>query len=229
MDDYAKLKQFWDGVFKENEETQPLQGKWVEEEKFNQVIRTYVKPDGMVLDYGCGSGWGLMEIAFTVKIQQGIGIDVSPNGVKRANEVAAASGLSNLSFYCGDQNLLCGYPEMFDFILCVNTLDVVPDNVQAEILERLSSALQPNGHLFVGLNPDFSEEVLTERLGMAKNGHYFYKDGVLRANKKSVEEWRELLSNYFVVEENFTFSLNERERQYPRVGFVLAPRSRVIA
>ncbi len=229
MDDYAKLKQFWDGVFKEKEEIQPLQGKWVEEEKFNQVIRTYVKPDGTILDYGCGSGWGLMEIAFTVKVQQGIGIDVSPNGVKRANEVAAASGLSNLFFYCGDQNLLCGYPEKFDFILCVNTLDVVPDNVQVEILERLSAALQPNGHLFVGLNPDFSEDILTERLGMAKNGHYFYKDGVLRANKKSVEEWRELLSNYFVVEENFTFSLNERERQYPRVGFVLAPRSRVIA
>ncbi|MDY6392127.1 MAG: hypothetical protein SPL80_04760, partial [Bacilli bacterium] len=74
-----------------------------------------------------------------------------------------------------------------------------------------------------------SEDVLTERLGMTKNGHYFYKDGVLRANKKSAEEWHELLSNYFVVEENFTFSLNERERQCPRVGFVLASRSRVIA
>ena len=46
--------------------------------------------------------------------------------------------------------------DFFDFILTVNTLDVVPQEVCDGIIERLSASLKSGGRIAICLNPEFS-------------------------------------------------------------------------
>lgn len=54
----------------------------------------------VMLDIGCGTGAQLMELAG--RINKGIGIDISPGMIQRANGERIKSGLRNLEFHVGD-------------------------------------------------------------------------------------------------------------------------------
>jgi len=217
--DYKNLKEFWNSAFA-TDEVEAVNGKWVTKEKFNKVINTFLHDNDVVLDYGTGSGWGLIELAYTKNIKEGIGIDTSENGVNYANKVSNLSNLNNLNFLVGDETILDNYVKHFNFVFSVNVLDVVPDEIIHSILTKIKESLKPNGYIFIGLNPDFTEDELINLIKMEKKGNFFYKNGILRANKKSIEEWTKLISSYFEVIEQFKFSLTDNEDKYPRVGFI---------
>ena len=89
-DEYLKLKDFWNNHFKDSKSDEVL-GKWVEDENFNRTIKKYIKEGSKVLDFGSGRGWGLIELAYTVNIEEGIGIDQSINAVNTCNQTIEAS------------------------------------------------------------------------------------------------------------------------------------------
>jgi len=216
MNDYERLKAFWNKELGEPEKAE----SWIENEKFNQIINDYLRDGDYVLDFGAGSGWGLTELTFKKKIN-GIGIDTAINSINYANKMAQISNLDNIKFICADESILDNYIDKFDFVLSVNLLDVLPDEIVDNILEQLHKACKKGAYLFIGLNPDFTVEQLTQMIGMKQVGHYFYKDDILRANKKTKNEWANLFSNNFEVIENFEFVVDEREKDYPRNGYLL--------
>ena len=67
--EYLKLKEFWNETLK-NDDTNEVLGKWIEDDNFNNTIKKYIKEGSRVLDFGCGMGWGLIEIAYTVNIKE---------------------------------------------------------------------------------------------------------------------------------------------------------------
>ena len=152
-----------------------------------------------------------MEISLTTLFKEGIGIDPSFNGISYANEVAKLSEMNNIKFIQGDENTILNYPNYFDFVITVNTWDVLPNEIVTKIIENLSKTLRDDGHLIVCLNPDFTREELTSLIKMTKdeNMDYYYRDNIFRCNYKSINEWCDLLGKYFTVVEIKEFSLNE--------------------
>ena len=152
-----------------------------------------------------------MEISLTTLFKEGIGIDPSFNGISYANEVAKLSEMNNIKFIRGDENTILNYPNYFDFVITVNTWDVLPNEIVTKIIENLSKTLRDDGHLIVCLNPDFTREELTSLIKMTKdeNMDYYYRDNIFRCNYKSINEWCDLLGKYFTVVEIKEFSLNE--------------------
>lgn len=152
-----------------------------------------------------------MEISLTTLFKEGIGIDPSFNGISYANEVAKLSEMNNIKFIRGDENTILNYPNYFDFVITVNTWDVLPNEIVTKIIENLSKTLRDDEHLIVCLNPDFTREELTSLIKMTKdeNMDYYYRDNIFRCNYKSINEWCDLLGKYFTVVEIKEFSLNE--------------------
>jgi len=213
------LQAFWDSFF-EGAEPEAIEGKWIEDETFNSSIKKYVKEDSNVLDYGCGTGWALIEIARTVPFKNGIGIDTGANAIKYAAGCAEKSGDKNLAFITGDQTELQAYPEYFDVAVSFNVIDVLPDDITKEVLEAIKKSLKPGGVALIGINPDFPKDLL-EKMGYTFKDGYMYKDEILRGNDKTLEQWESLLKEYFTLVETTTIALVDREKQYPRRFFIL--------
>ena len=166
-EDYNSLKNFWNEMFK-TMEVGKIEGKWITDETFNNNAIKCLEKANKVLDYGCGSGWGLIELSHTKKFEEGLGIDTSETAVDFANKTCEVSGINNLKFIAGDQTILKDYKEYFDFILTVNTLDVLPDDITEDILQTLKDSLKANGKIMICLNPDFSEDDLVNLLKWRK-------------------------------------------------------------
>lgn len=218
--DYASLKKFWDEVAKEDKPNE-YKLKFVSDEKFNSVFDNYLKDNSSILDYGCGSGWASFDLSFSKKAKEIISIDTSENFIDSAKKSAEISNINKIKFINSDEAYLKNRTNYFDFAMSFNVLDVVPDEITNSILESIRSSLKRGGIFFVGINHDFSIDELTNKLQMNRNDHYFYKNGILRCNKKSINEWKDLFSKYFEVLDSFFFTVNDREKDYPRTGFVL--------
>lgn len=220
MNDYETLKKFWDDTFKA-EEVYDVSSRWIKDEKFNSILSNYIPDNGVILDYGCGTGWATYEARLFTKFRFAVGIDTSGTGINLCSEIASKNRITNLTFVRGDESTLHNLTSYFDFIMSFNVIDVVEDKVNDLILKALRDSLKPDGHVFIGLNPDFSEDELVNLLKLEKRGNLYYKDGILRANKKSISEWTNYLSQYFEVVEQFKFALTPNEEKYPRVGYLL--------
>ena len=216
---YENLLSFWNTAF-QFEEAEKVSEKWISDPVFNEVLLRCIPKNGHVLDYGSGAGWLLPEIALTVPISEGIGVEPSANGVAYASQTAVKSGMSEIRYLQGDEAILSAFPEYFDFAGSVNVLDVVPDEVIDRILTKLRGALKPGAYLMICINPDYPAEML-EKAGFIYDGNCMFKDDILRGNKKTRGEWIALLERYFQFTEYHEFALNEREHAYPRRMFLL--------
>lgn len=58
-----------------------ITSKWVTDEVFNEVIQKYIPEQSSILDYGCGHGWALFEIANTILLEKG------KDGILRGNKI----------------------------------------------------------------------------------------------------------------------------------------------
>ena len=219
MDDYQTLKKFWDDSF-QSLKPEKIAGKWVLDEGFNRVIESSLTQDSKVLDFGCGSGWGLLELYFTQPFTYGLGIDQSAQVIRCDQEVAQLSSLDHLHFMVGDESNLSQFPACFDFILSINTIDVVPDEVAEKIAMNLSQSLAKDGTCLIGINPSFTAEEMTNLLKMTAKDHYYYRDNILRCNYKTIDQWLAFLKFYFKEVTSIKVALIEQEKKYPRTMFI---------
>lgn len=215
---YENLLNFWNQTFS-FDSPYKVESKWCTEEPFNSLIKQGLLNAKSVLDYGSESGWGLFELYFTSPFEEGLGIDLSENGVKVGNESAKLSKLDDkIKFKQGDFSLIKN--KKFDFISMINVLDVVPDEVTNELIINLAQTLNKDKYAFVGINHIFTEDEI-QRLNFEMNGHYIYKDGILRCNQKTIDEWKSLFSPFFDIVYAGNYCLTSNESKYPRVGFLL--------
>jgi SAM-dependent methyltransferase len=99
-----------------------------------------------ILDAGCGSGVFTFELAKRHPEAQVLGIELEPDLVGRASEMARRAGLANCRFEQSDVTKL-DFESAFDLIISIDNLEHVEDDVSA--MRALLAALRPGGRLVV--------------------------------------------------------------------------------
>ena len=97
-----------------------------------------------ILDAGCGSGVFSYELAKRHPKAQVTGVELEPDLVARANEIARRAHLTNLHFEQGDVTKL-DFEDEFDLVVSVDNFEHVEDDIAA--MRTLLHALRPGGRL----------------------------------------------------------------------------------
>jgi len=93
----------------------------------------------------------------------------------------------------------------FDGIIVSNVLDIVPKDVENNILKELIRLLREDGLMFIKLNPDTTDEEL-KGYGLTQLQDDLYEeDGVLRLRKQSTNKWRQEFEKNFTIERYLEF------------------------
>jgi len=97
-----------------------------------------------ILDAGCGSGVFSFELAKRHPEAQVTGVELEPDLVDRANEIAKRAHLANVRFQQGDVTKL-DFEDAFDLVVSVDNFEHVEDDIAA--MRTLRRALRPGGRL----------------------------------------------------------------------------------
>ena len=97
-----------------------------------------------ILDAGCGAGVFSFELAKRHPEAKVTGVELEPELVARANEIARRAQLGNVTFQQGDVTKL-DFDSEFDLVLSVDNFEHVDDDIAA--MRTLRHALHPGGKL----------------------------------------------------------------------------------
>jgi 2-polyprenyl-3-methyl-5-hydroxy-6-metoxy-1,4-benzoquinol methylase len=117
----------------------------VERELEALKARVGAKRIGRVLSVGCGDA--VFEVLLARHAEAVVGIDLSPDGIEKAQQRAAALGLDNLEFRCQTLSELSP-EERFDGVVCIGLLHHVPEEDLDELLKLVHTQLNPGGFFF---------------------------------------------------------------------------------
>lgn len=93
-------------------------------------------------DIGCGTGHALLVLARAFPASTFVGYDFAHDAIERANAVAAAEGLVNLSYQASDVAQL-HVDELYDLVLSVDAIHDQAD--PAAVLRVIHDSLSPDG------------------------------------------------------------------------------------
>jgi methyltransferase-like protein/trans-aconitate methyltransferase len=105
-----------------------------------------------VLELGCGGGWNLIPMAYSLPNAEFIGIDLSKNQIEKAQKQIKEIGLSNINFQHKSILDIDKSLGQFDYIICHGVYSWVPKNVQEKIFAILRDNLTDNGIGHVSYN-----------------------------------------------------------------------------
>jgi ubiquinone/menaquinone biosynthesis C-methylase UbiE len=147
--------------------------------------KKYLKPDFIVLDAACGTGYGSEILADSVK--KVIGLEINDHALEWGR---SHHQKSNIEFKKADLNNPFDLPDnYFDAVVSFETLEHVAN--QKNLLSEFKRVLRPGGFLIIS-SPD--REIITEKGGANNEFHN---------NELSKNEFISLLKNYFNTEEIF--------------------------
>lgn len=105
----------------------------------------HLQPSMTLLDCGCGPGSITLGLARAIEPGEVVGIDLNPRAIEQAQEAAANSGLTNVTFEVGDIYELPFNDGRFDAALAHNLFEHVPDRLAAA--KAILRVLRPGGVL----------------------------------------------------------------------------------
>ncbi|MEU7017165.1 class I SAM-dependent methyltransferase [Streptomyces sp. NPDC046385] len=103
-----------------------------------------IRPTDHVLDIGCGAGATTRLAAQAATRGHATGLDLSGPMLERARSVAAAEGITNVSFMHGDAQVH-DLPNAFDVV--ISRFGVMFFSDPAAAFANIASALRPGGHV----------------------------------------------------------------------------------
>ena len=98
-----------------------------------------------MVDFGCGPGYFTIDLA--KKAQKVVGVDISPEMLKKAQRKAKKSKVKNIEFLQSDGKSLQLESSSVDIILLVTVYHEVGDN--EVVLKEFGRVLKPSGKLVV--------------------------------------------------------------------------------
>jgi arsenite methyltransferase len=107
-----------------------------------------IEPSNRVLDLGCGSGWATRLVAKRFQPKKIIGIDISDEMVRRAQQ--QSKGIANIEFKQGAAEKIPAPESSFDKIFSIESFYYWPDQMTG--LKESRRVLAPGGKLFILIN-----------------------------------------------------------------------------
>jgi arsenite methyltransferase len=107
------------------------------------INRLRIRKGMNILDLGCGTGWGTIDIASKLEgTGKAIGLDLSEKMIEQAKEKLARFSYGNVEFRVGSGGSL-DYENYFDYVLSTNAFHHF--SKKEEILSRVWKSLKHNG------------------------------------------------------------------------------------
>ncbi len=107
-----------------------------------------LRPGKKVLDIGCGGGVDTFIAAFLVgPAGQAVGIDATPEMIKRAKQNRRHVPLANVTFLAASAEELPFTNQSFDVLISNGVFNLIPDKVRA--LTEALRVLKPEGRLML--------------------------------------------------------------------------------
>ena len=124
-----------------------LSGYDAELRRLGEVLRDAcgIQPRDHVLDIGCGTGQTTRQAARTAWAGSALGVDVSAPAIERADELARAEGLRNVTFEHADAQV-CRFPQQH-FDLAVSRFGTMFFADPCAAFANICRALRPAGRL----------------------------------------------------------------------------------
>lgn len=101
-----------------------------------------------VLDLGCGTGWASRRLARIVTTGEVVGIDVSDEMLRRAEQ--ASAGIGNVRYVWGSAESIPAADNYFNKVLSVESFYYYAD--QGRALDELHRVMAPGSKLFILIN-----------------------------------------------------------------------------
>ncbi len=214
---YEGAKKFWDQAFemdeKEMEEYKKeadVQNGWKElapAEKLRDVIVEHLAGRSKVLDYGCGEGWAGITLSKS-GCKDVTCVDVVENAIVLTNFFKEIYGIkSGFKAECVSDNWIIESPtNVYDGIFCSNVIDVLPSDIAGNIIENIARIATPNAKVIISMNY-YAEPISNPERGIEiKNENQLFVNGILRMVTRTDEEWEEIFSHFFDVEDVVYFA-----------------------
>jgi ubiquinone/menaquinone biosynthesis C-methylase UbiE len=196
MRDVASQRGYWDSVAQQKRFSHPLRREWLE---------SYLDSGARVLDYGCGYGRMLVEMA-QAGFQNVIGVDFSEAMLTRCRrEFPRASLIRN------DGRTLPFKSDSLEAVLLFATLTCIPQNeAQRALIAEVERVLRPGGLLYISdllLNEDARNRERYEQYAEVYGafGVFELPEGVVVRHHR--QEWIEELTGSFERLEYEPFSV----------------------
>jgi len=127
-----------------------------------------LQPNDRLLDVGCGTGAAVRAAAVTV--ERAVGVDLSPQMIDRARELATDA--PGAEFVVGDSENLPFEPGAFTAVLCTASFHHYPDPQKA--LAEMVRVLTPDGRLAIadGVADRRAARIADRILRVVDRGHF---------------------------------------------------------
>ncbi len=187
---------YWDRVAQQKRFSHPLRLEW---------LGRYLDSHARVLDYGCGYGRTLVEMA-QAGYQNVVGVDFSEAMLARCRQE-----LPQVSLLRNDGRTLPFESDSLDAVLLFATLTCIPQNeAQRALIAEVERVLRPGGLLYISdllLNEDTRNRERYERDAETYGafGIFELPEGVVVRHHR--REWIEELTRSFAQLEYETFSV----------------------
>jgi len=139
----SRSSQFWNGRAKRYEAAISNHDQQYDDRLAQ--LKQLIKPNDVILDFGCASGEIALDLAPHIKSIEGI--DASTTMIQLAREKAEKKQLKNTSFLATDLFDARLEPQSFDVILALNIMHLL--NEHDSVIHRTKELLKPGGMLFV--------------------------------------------------------------------------------
>jgi 2-polyprenyl-3-methyl-5-hydroxy-6-metoxy-1,4-benzoquinol methylase len=127
----------------------PALNKVLRQELVNDYTQFLLKPNGRLLDLGCGSGW--LSFFFAEKGMSVLGIDFSQEQIDAAEKQKSERGIEAIHFECCDLvHWNCIQErETFDSVFVNAFLHHLPSNDIEAIMSKIATVLKPRGRVYL--------------------------------------------------------------------------------
>jgi len=186
-----EIKLFWDDVFKREEAVYP-KTKSTGNKDLDDMLDQLIKPNDVVLDFGCGNG-SMLIYAKLRGASKLTGIDLSEEAIRLCKRRTGRK--RGFNFIQGDSWQLTQIKDQsFDKIILSNIIDNTDYAETNHILTSAIRLLKPNGLIWIKLN-DYIDPRLYESYGIKVIEDDLVDDGLLLLNQKT-EVWEEFFNMY---------------------------------